>query len=361
MIIQNSAQRLYKVPKESQLLKRLGGAWHTPNPEDPPLPAPIRGNVNTTLRELATRVPTKGTRIEAFPEIPLGAPNWGGRVHVIPKQKDWDYEIIANALTTACRDDTLINIYCDGIRSNKGRDDGKQVGATSAVLYQEGEERHHVERVLGTTVTDSDTLLRALQAGLDALTHFLDNLAARRSNFVTIALPSGAAVSKALDASPHGDQEESILLLRRLSVILESHPNTNIVLLWLPRKAPLEGFRRAKQLALEAIRTTNIDEIIEPHTINNQQKATKDAAIAAWADKWHKSPHTSKVYRTALTMPPDGKPHHTFHLANTSMEEPQAKFSRLTHSTFYRFITGHAFTGEYTQRFFPQHTPEQIS
>ena len=37
------------------------------------------------------------------------------------------------------------------------------------------------------------------------------------------------------------------------------------------------------------------------------------------------------------------------------------KFSRLTHTTFYCFITGHAFTGEYIQHFFPQHTPEQIA
>ena len=54
-------------------------------------------------------------------------------------------------------------------------------------------------------------------------------------------------------------------------------------------------------------------------------------------------------------------PHHTFHVTHSSDTEPPAKFSRLTHSTFYRFITGHAFTGEYTQRFFPQHTPEQIA
>jgi hypothetical protein len=91
---------------------------------------------------------------------------------------------------------------------------------------------------------------------------------------------------------------------------------------------------------------------------------SKDAAIAAWATKWHQSPHTSKAYQTALTTPPDGKPHHTFHAARAHTrtdETPPDKFSRLTHSTLYRFITGHAFTGEYTRRFFPQHTQEQIA
>ena len=138
MIVQNSALRLYRVPKESQLLRRLGDTWHTPTANDAPLPAPIGCEVKTTLRELAARVPANGLHIEAFPEIPPGAPTWTGRVQVIPKQKDWDYEVITNALTTACQEGSLVNIFCNGVRSNMGRDDGKQLGATSAVLYQEG-------------------------------------------------------------------------------------------------------------------------------------------------------------------------------------------------------------------------------
>jgi hypothetical protein len=56
MIVQNSALRLYRVPKASQLLKRLGGAWHTPTHNDIPIPVPTRNNVKTTLRSLAARV-----------------------------------------------------------------------------------------------------------------------------------------------------------------------------------------------------------------------------------------------------------------------------------------------------------------
>ena len=360
MIIQNSALRLYRTPKGSQLLKRLGGAWHTPTPDDLPVPAPIRNSVRTTLRDLAARVPAGGPRVDAFPEIPPEAPTWNGRVHVIPKQSDWDYEVITHALVAACRDDSMVNIFCDGTRSNKGRDDGKQLGATSAVLYQEGKERRHTEKVLGETVTGPDTILRALHVAFDTLTLFLASLATQQNHFVTISLPSGAAVSRALDASPHEDQEESISIMKRLSTLLDSYPDTNIVLLWLPRKAPFIGFRRAKQLALEAIRTADTTQIIEPNTINNQKEATKNAAVTAWTEAWHQSPHTSKVYQTALTMPPDGKPHHTFLLAQTNEDNP-VKFSRLTHTTLYRFMTGHAFTGEYTSRFFPQHTPEQIA
>jgi len=205
--------------------------------------------------------------------------------------------------------------------------------------------------------------IRACHAGFDALTYFLENLSTRQNNFITISLPSGSAINRALDASPHEDQEESLLILRTLSSILERYPNTNIAFLWLPRKIPFVGYKRAKQLALETIRTTNIAGIEEQHTIKSQREASKIAAIAAWTEEWHISPHTSKVYQTALTTPPDGKTHHTFHVTHPARpeEEPTDKFSRLTHSTFYRIITGHAFTREYTQCFFAKHTPEQIA
>ena len=143
-------------------------------------------------------------------------------------------------------------------------------------------------------------------------------------------------------------------------------PNANIALLWLPRKIPFVGFKRAKQLALEAARIADLTNLIEPQTINNQKKESKDAAIAAWTEHWHQLPHTSMAYRTALKAPPDGKTHHTLQLKRQTTP-PQmdntntAKFSRLTHSTCYRIITGHAFVGEYTQRFFLQHTPDQIA
>jgi hypothetical protein len=34
MTLQTAAFRLYKAPKKSQLLIRVGGAWHTPSPDD---------------------------------------------------------------------------------------------------------------------------------------------------------------------------------------------------------------------------------------------------------------------------------------------------------------------------------------
>jgi hypothetical protein len=107
------------------------------------------------------------------------------------------------------------------------------------------------------------------------------------------------------------------------------------------------GFKRAKQLAFEALRTAEPNTEEEPHTIKNQRKKTRDDTIAKLAERWHESPRSSLAYRTALTKPPDGKAHPTF-LTGKEL----AKFSHWSLCTLYWIITGHAFVGTYTQHFF---------
>ena len=100
---------------------------------------------------------------------------------------------------------------------------------------------------------EPDATLRSVQVGLDALSSLLESDTAHQRTLINISLASGTAVNRALDVSPHNDQEESIGLLKRLSNLFERYPHANIVLIWLPRKAPFIGFRKVKQLALEAI------------------------------------------------------------------------------------------------------------
>jgi hypothetical protein len=379
MLVQNTALRLYKVPRDSQLLKRLGGAWHIPTPEEAPLPVQTRRKLKTTLSSLAARVPAQGPRVNPFPDVPAGAPTWNGRLQTTPKLKDRDYSQITDAVTTACQEGFVVNVYCDGLFSNKDRTDGKQLGAAAAVLYHEGRELRHAEVVFGESITESDAMIRSLSPALDLLTHFLAARPAHAHTPINILVPSALIISKALDASPHEEQGAALRHLEKLSELFLSHPTANIKLQWLPRKSHFIGFRRVKQLAFEAIRVADLATIEEPHTIRQQKTHTKAEAFTVWGGRYYQAPHTSMSHKTALQGPPDGLPHPTFlppppptpaeppaTTPNTNTrtqpgEHSQAKFSRRTHCTFYRIITGHTFVGEYTQRFFPQHTPEQIA
>jgi Reverse transcriptase (RNA-dependent DNA polymerase)/Endonuclease-reverse transcriptase len=369
MLTQSTALRLYKAPRSSQLLKRLGRAWHTPAPNDTLPPIPARAGIVTTLRTLAAKIPPGGPRIELFPTLPQGAPHWGGRVTLIPKQDGWDYTQISEEIKNACHQGLSTNVYCEAVCSNRNRDDGRQLGAASAMSYHKGRESQHTVKIFGEAVTITDAWTRALTPALDTIAIHLSNKPAQHQETFKILLSSNLALHRALDPSTHEEQATSLSHLERLSALFNTHPNTNIILQWLPKKIHFAGFRRAKQKALSAIRSFNTDTIQEPPSIKKLKETAKDKATAAWAEKWHLAPRNSLAYRTALRAPPDGRTHHTFHPERLMNKQPERvrgekkliKFSRLTHSTFYRFVTGHAFTGEYTQRFYPLHTQDQIA
>ena len=369
MLTQNTALRLYKAPKNSQLLRRLGPAWHTPTPDDLPLPTPDRPRLVTTLRTLAAKVPPTGPRITPFPTLPQGAPRWGGRVTLIPRQDDWDYPVISEEMKNACHQGLTTNIYCEAVLSNRNREDGRQLGAAAAMLYHKGRETRHAEKVFGETVTASDVWTRALTPALDAISSHLTNKPAQLQETFKIFLSSNPALCRTLDPSTHEEQATALGHLGKLGELLAKYPNTTFTLQWLPRKIKFSGFRRAKQKALTAIRSAALADLEKAQSIKKQKQTAKEQAITAWAMKWHLAPRTSLAYRTALRTPPDGRTHHTFHPEREINKRPEqaqgekklVKFSRLTHATFYRLVTGHAFIGEYTQRFYPPHTQEQIA
>ncbi|KAH9961810.1 hypothetical protein BC827DRAFT_1267469 [Russula dissimulans] len=144
-----------------------------------------------------------------------------------------------------------------------------------------------------------------------------------------------------LDASPHEEQSTAIKHMEKLATFTT-------------QEDPVCGLQEAKQLALKAIRTAVPNEINELQTIRNQKAKAEETAINKWAERWYQLPRTSLAYRTALTKPPNGKPHPTFQHENTKQKEGEHKFlsgrpsqtrevksnfSRQTVSTLYRFIT----------------------
>jgi retron-type reverse transcriptase len=78
-----SALCLYRLPRESQLLRRLGTDWYSPGQGDLPLPVPrsrvLRGKRNqhpTALEALALKVPSGGPKVDVVALAPWEVPNW---------------------------------------------------------------------------------------------------------------------------------------------------------------------------------------------------------------------------------------------------------------------------------------------
>jgi hypothetical protein len=78
-----SALRLYRLPRESQILRRLGTNWYSPGQGDLPLPV-LRSHVlpgkrnqrPTVLEALALRVPSEGPKVDIAAVAPWEVPNW---------------------------------------------------------------------------------------------------------------------------------------------------------------------------------------------------------------------------------------------------------------------------------------------
>ena len=283
MLTENSAQWLYKVLRESQLPYWLGDDWYTLGPHDHTLPTWNNNRACTTLCTLAARVPAKGPCIDSFPNLPPDAPNWEGRVKRIPKQSNWDYPQVVNAMVKLCQEGQIVNIFCMGTLSNQNCQDGKQVGVASAILYHNGQEWGHVDRSFGETVTYHDIAFHSIIPALELITNFLNSPQSNPKGDYIISLPLEFTISKVLDTSLHKDQAVILQYLDKIGELLESYPEVNLRLLWLPRSSPFVGFRRAKQCVLKAIHTAILRNEEETHSIRDQERRAKEDTTIQWA------------------------------------------------------------------------------
>jgi hypothetical protein len=118
-----SALRLYRLPRASQLLRRLGPDWYVPSQGDLPLPVPrsrvLPGKRNqrpTALEALAQKVPSEGPRVDVVAIAPWEAPNWVEHVSFMGVEnpfirKTWVCDLTEVAKGTSTM---LIHLACHG-------------------------------------------------------------------------------------------------------------------------------------------------------------------------------------------------------------------------------------------------------
>jgi hypothetical protein len=364
MLIDNSALHLYRLQSSSQVLLRLGEGW-SPNPNKQ-IPTPVRTNTNTALRALASRISAKGDRVEAFPNIPNGAPGWDGRVSVQANRKTEEHTAHSDLLAKQHTEGKIPQIFMTGVLSNRGRHDGKSVGTGAAVLYYKRSEWGHTERTLGEYLTQADIDLETVQSALTLLEDFV-----RETNFtgpihLITRLPT--VPHQIFGFGQHATQRVSLTLAWKIDALLSEYPQITLMLQYAKRNPALGGFRRARQLALEAVRRPlNNDQ--HPPSIHFQRTENKAEAISNWSEIYSKNPRLSQAYNSALVTPPDGKVHQILWIASTGLRKNGQTFiqhvSHETQSTLMRLITGHAFLGAYCLKFphknLPPATEEEVA
>ena len=356
MLTKTSALRLYRLPKESQLLCRLGQEWHKPDPEDLPSPVPTTNRTAgkkrpSPLEALANRVPANGPRCNELAVAPWEATNWGPRLAFIPRQNDVSPQgrRVALRMITEERDPAVALVHVVGLITNKNRQDGKMVGAAAATIpisWHDGS-NHDQAYELGEGVSQYDVDAFGISLAGRAILSYL-NAGGRARRFIILSR-SQAAISGIANPNSRAIQEHALNFAHMYNQILSTFDDAFISVEWSPADTRLPGYCQANFRAQQECAQPTHDEIEVRNVLSAtyQKQKTRAEAFEQWAKEWHTKPRNSIAYRLSLPKPPDGRNHPLWATA-TKAEFPP---SRSTFCTALRLAVGHSFTAEYTRRF----------
>jgi hypothetical protein len=207
-------------------------------------------------------------------------------------------------------------IFINAAHTNKGSHNDKSISAAAAVLYYTGTEWGHAELVFGDQATRSDAEVGAMRPALALLSDFL--LSFRYTGPVHIVTGSTEATGLFLNFGQHTMQHFSVEYARSIDNLLTVHPELTLTIQHAKRDPTLVGFKRTRHLLLEAIkRPRNNNKNLK--SISFQRAESKVAALQAWGQRFYDTPRSSQAYDSALTSPPDGRPHTILRMASTGI------------------------------------------
>ena len=105
---------------------------------------------------------------------------------------------------------------------------------------------------------------------------------------------------------------------RTIENLLTTHPELTISIVQAKRDPTLVGFKRTRHLILEAVKRPR-NNIKDLKSIKFQKAESKAAALQAWDQRFYDTPYTPQAYDSALTSPPDGRPHTVLRMASTGI------------------------------------------
>ncbi|KAH9169233.1 hypothetical protein EDB89DRAFT_2073183 [Lactarius sanguifluus] len=365
-LTQTSALRLYRLPPDSQLLRRLGPAWYAG-----------QGDLPLVVTSPAA---SDGPRVDLTAVAPWEVPNWAGQLSYMGTgsphtRKDWTRDLIRHA------EGLSIGIsFVHGCVSAAGRDDERTVGAAAATFSVAGQALTGLDWTLGTEALQFDAEVFGIAKTVEALAmYYTEEVAPPDAYYIFSS--SSSALQAARNPRNRSAQKHALMFHQSLTTLSLRHANVRFYLVWTPVDENLEGQQVARHRAVEACKRDPPQGLDRVQSAAFQKDRARRRAFQQWNDKWLGDTLIPEFNRRVLgeaavshhhhyliTAPPAHDKHHPLWTAATDMEHDAngkktktLKFTRRTTSTALQVATDHAFTGTYARRFRPSYPPESTS
>ena len=380
-----SALRLYRLPRDSQLLQRLGPLWFAPHPGDPDpvvhrLPPTRTGRQRqplTSLETLSSRIPVDGPRVHVTAVPPWVTPVWRPHLTLMGVTKPWLRRKWALELTDAVKGGLpTILCHCAAKVDHHAHDDGQTAWGLGATFSVAGSPLSLLGWGAGTHLTQFDADVAVLAQTAEALAIFYTHGVPCPTD-IFIFSPSSSALQAITNPRSTTAHEHSMLFHQSLTTLTTNQPHVRYFLVWTPIDERLEGQRVARVLAKEACLYTPPDGLHKVQSAAFQKARARERAFQQWAQEWHFAraqnalqlratgqPLDGAAFTYAICEAPSGGNHPLWDAAvevekdDLGRKTRKPKYSRRTTSTAFQLAVDHAFTGSYAARFRPADPPE---
>ena len=256
-----SALRLYRLPRMSQLLRRLGPDWYSPRPGDnaPVVPEnmPLQGKSKqrpTVLEALAQRVPSHGPKVDWMVIAPWEVPVWAAqtshwgvtnpaaRVEWVQSLVDVGLHLGVEVLFTAAK--------VTG-RDLEGTGELIQVGGASVVTQQGGEDPRTWRWTMGSEATQFDVNAFALAKAAEVLASTYTE-GVTLPQVIYILSTDNLALQAIRNPRSIKAHSHCIHFHKVLTTFFLTHRDVRLILAWSPRNDDLRSDLLARTLAAEA-------------------------------------------------------------------------------------------------------------
>jgi hypothetical protein len=386
-LMYTSALCLYRLPRESQLLCRLGEDWYTLGQGDLPLPVPrshvLPGKRNqrpTALEALALKVPSSGPKVDVMALAPWEVPNWVEHMSYMGVENPCVRKTWIQDLMVAVTGTSTMLVHLAAATLNREADGLGVVGGAAATYSRGGADITSHDWVIGTNLTQFDADVYVLARVAEVMAQCYTPEVAPPDSIYLFC--SSAPALQAI-MNPRSIKAHSFALrFHHALTTFFSYHKGHITLCWAPKDESLEGNWLARSLASQVCSRDHAD---LPDGMDRIQSAAfqKDRARRKAFHQWeleYRSARARNVlhiestgstldgaaYQYAISQPPS-KVNHPLWSAAVAMEKDKwgrktrrPRFTRWTTSTALQLAVDHAFMGSYTKRFRPADPPESL-